>query len=296
MRITLMMGAVFAWMVLGIFSLLTVAQPQMPAKIPAPESVLEFRVGDDFKLATYEDSLKYFRALEQASDHVRLVAVGRTSEGRPWYLALISTPANLANVERHREISQRLAHPEGLSDEEARRLAREGKVFVDINGGLHATEVAGAQHTIQLAHDLAAGASDPNMRATLDNIIVLLWPSLNPDGQSIVAEWYRANVGTLYEVAPLPRLYQKYIGHDNNRDAYMLNMIESRVIERAWRYWEPQITYVHHQTAPFPTRIWLPPFAEPIASQVSPLMSRTVNVIGMAIAAALEEHGQPGAR
>lgn len=263
--------------------------------IPSPESVLGFRVGEDFKLATYEDSLKYFRALEKMSDHVRLVEIGRTSEGRPWYMALISTPANLAKVERYREISLRLAHPEGLSDEEARRLGREGKAFVHIDGGLHASEVAGAQHTIQLAHDLAAGTSDPKIHAMLENVIVQLWPSLNPDGQTMVAEWYRSNVGTPYEVAPLPRLYQKYVGHDNNRDAYMLNMIESRVVERAWRQWEPQITYVHHQSSPFPTRIWLPPFAEPVASQVSPLMSRTVNLIGMTIAQALEEHGQPGA-
>jgi len=271
------------------------ARPQASGAVPKPESVLGFRPGDDFKLATYEDSVKYFQALEKASDHVRLIEVGRTSEARPWYLALISTPANLARIEHLREISQRLAHPEGLTDEEARRLAREGKAFVDVNGGLHASEVAGAQHTIQLAYDLAAGANEPETSSQLENVVVLLWPSLNPDGQTMVAEWYRENVGTPYEVAPMPRLYQKYIGHDNNRDAYMLNMIESRAIERTWRRWEPQITYVHHQTAPFPTRIWLPPFAEPIGARVSPLMSRTVNVIGMAIAAALEERQQPGA-
>ncbi len=274
---------------------MTAAQANAQTNIPTPESVLGFRVGEDFKLATYEDSLKYFRALEKASDHVRLVEIGRTSEGRPWHMALISTPANLANVERYRDISLRLAHPEGLSNDEARRLARDGKAFVHIDGGLHASEVAGAQHTIQLAHDLAAGVGDPKIHAMLENVIVMLWPSLNPDGQTMVAEWYRSNVGTPYEIAPLPRLYQKYVGHDNNRDAYMLNMIESRVVERTWRQWEPQITYVHHQTSPFPTRIWLPPFAEPVASQVSPLMSRTVNLIGMTIAQALEEHGQPGA-
>ena len=268
---------------------------QSPTTIPTPESVLGFRAGADYKLATYDDALKYFRALERASNHVKLVEIGRTSEDRPWYMALISTPANLANIERYREISLRLAHPEGLSDEEARRLAREGKAFVHIDGGLHSTEVAGGQHTIQLAHDLAAGANDPKIHAILENVILMLWPSLNPDGQNMVAEWYREHVGTPFETAPLPALYQKYVGHDNNRDAYMLNMIESRVVERTWRQWEPQITYVQHQTAPFPTRIWLPPFAEPIALHVHPLMSRTVNVIGMTIAQALEEHGQPGA-
>ncbi|MFQ5703666.1 MAG: M14 metallopeptidase family protein [Gemmatimonadales bacterium] len=264
-------------------------------QIPTPESVLGFEVGSDFKLARYDESLGYFRKLAAASDRIQLVAVGRTSNGQAWYFALISTPENLAKVGRYREIAWRLAHPKDLTDDDARALAREGKAFVHIDGGLHASEVAGAQHTIQLAYDLVSGTDDPKIQEILDNDVVLLWPSLNPDGQNIVVDWYRSNLGTPYEVSGMPTLYQKYIGHDNNRDSYMLNMIESRVIARNWRHWEPQIIYVHHQTAPFPTRIWLPPFAEPIASQVPPLMSRTVNMIGMAIAQGLESNGQTGA-
>ncbi len=266
-----------------------------PRDIPDPEAVLGFPVGADFHLATYEESIAYFRRLDAASDRLRLIEVGRTSEGHPWFMALISSPENLNRLDRYREIALRLAHPAGLTDDEARELAREGRAFVHIDGGLHASEVAGAQHTIQLAHDLLVRAGEPKVRAILDNVVLLLWPSLNPDGQDIVVEWYRSNLGTPWEVAPLARLYQKYIGHDNNRDAYMLNMIESRVIARTWRDWEPQIIYIHHQTAPFPTRIWLPPFAEPIASHAPPLMSRTVNMIGMAIAQGLESQGQVGA-
>ena len=161
--------------------------------------------------------------------------------------------------------------------------------------GLHATEAAGAQHTIQLAYQLLSQSEEAPVREILDNVIVMLWPSLNPDGQEIVVNWYRSNLGTPYEVAPLVELYQKYVGHDNNRDAYMLNMVESRVLTRTWQFWEPQIIFVHHQTAPFPTRIWLPPFADPIASRTPPLMSRTVNTIGMAIAEGLESRGLPGA-
>ncbi len=246
-------------------------------------------------MATYDESLVFFRQLDAASVRIQLVEVGRTSEGKAWYFALISTPENLANVERYRAIAQRLAHPQGLTDDEALRLAREGKPFVHIDGGLHASEVAGAQHTIQLAYDLVSATNDPKIQAILDNVVVLLWPSLNPDGQNIVVNWYRSNVGTPYEVAPLKQLYQKYIGHDNNRDAYMLNMVESRVVTRTWRHWEPQIIHVHHQSSPFPTRIWLPPFAEPIASQAPPIISRTVNMIGMAMAQGLEANGQPGA-
>lgn len=263
--------------------------------IPAPESVLGFRIGADFHLASYDESLDYFQRLADASDRVVLREIGRTSSGHPWFIALISSPENLARLDEYQEIALRLAHPTGLSDREARQLAREGKAIVHIDGGLHSTEVAHAQHTIQLAYDLATETEDPELLHILDNVILLLWPSINPDGQNMVVEWYRANVGTPYEVAPMPRLYQQYVGHDNNRDGYMINMIESRVVTRVAREWEPQILYNHHQTAPFPARIWIPPFAEPISEFAHPLMWRTVNLIGMAMAQALEERGQKGA-
>ncbi len=263
--------------------------------IPTPESVIGFIPGADFHLATYDQSMEYFRALDAASDMLTLVHVGQTSESRDWYFALISSPENLANVELYRDIAQRLAHPAELTDDEARQLALEGKALVHIDGGLHASEIAGSQHTMQLAYDMLAGADNPRTAAILDNVILMLWPSANPDGQNIVADWYHSNVGTPYEISSPPVLYQKYIGHDNNRDAYMLNVPESRVMARTWRHWEPQIIFVHHQSSPFPTRIWLPPFAEPIASNAPPLMSRTVNMIGMAMAQGLEQNGQEGA-
>ncbi|HVH39682.1 MAG TPA: M14 metallopeptidase family protein, partial [Gemmatimonadaceae bacterium] len=267
---------------------------QLPSTVPTPESVFGHAVGADFKLIGYDESIRYFERLAATSDRIKLVEVGKTSMGRRWTLAVISSPANLAKLGRLREISQRLAHPAGLSDAEARALAQEGKAFVDISGGLHASEIAGSQHTVQLAYDLLS-RDDARTKAILDETVLFLWPSINPDGQDIVVDWYRQNVGTPYEVAPLDQLYQKYIGHDNNRDAYMLNVVESRVVARTWREWEPQIIYVQHQTAPFPTRIWLPPFAEPIAPRVAGLMSREVNTIGMTIAQALEGKGQVGA-
>ncbi len=262
--------------------------------IPAPETAFGHAVGADFKLIDYDKSIAYFRQLAASSDRIKLLDVGQTSNGKAWMLAVISSPANLANLERLRTIAQRIAHPAGLTDEQARALAHEGKAFVDISGGLHASEIAGSQHTIQLAYDLLT-RDDARTRAILDETVLLLWPSINPDGQDIVVHWYEKNVGTPYETAPLDSLYQKYIGHDNNRDAYMLNVVESRVVARTWRHWEPQIIYVQHQTAPFPTRIWLPPFAEPIATRAPGLMSREVNTIGMTIAQALETNGQVGA-
>jgi len=237
-----------------------IAAPIQAQNVPTPESVLGFKPGADFELATYEQSVDYFQQLAASSDRIMLQTTGRTSEGREWVIALISSPENLRQLEEHRATAQRLAEAGDLSDAEARALSRSGVAIVDVSGGLHATEVAGVQHTIQLGYDLVS-SEEPLIAAIRENVITVLWPSLNPDGQTMVADWYASNVGTPYEVAPMPRLYQKYIGHDNNRDAYMLNMIESRVLSRTWQTWAPQIIYVHHQSSPFPTRIWLPPFA-----------------------------------
>ncbi len=264
-------------------------------RVPTPESVLGFRPGADYKLATYDQSVEYFKKVAAGSKYVRLLEAGKTSQGRTMYYALVSSPENLGKLDRYREIARRLAHPQGLSDAEAKKLAHDGKAFVHIDGGLHSTEVAGPQHTPQLLYDLVNRANEPETRAMLNNVIVMLWPTINPDGQQMVAEWYMKNVGTPYELSGLPRLYQEYVGHDNNRDAYMLNMIESRVLEHTWRQWEPQIIYVHHQSGPFPTRIWLPPFSEPVGIDAPFIMSREVNMIGMAIAKGLEERGQVGA-
>lgn len=283
-----------AILLLTSFSWNSVAFGQSSA-IPTPESVLGFQVGADFEMATYEESIAYFKRLDAATDMLQLVDVGRTSEGRPFYLALISSAANLADIERYRKISLRLAHPHDLTDEEARQLALEGRAIVHIDGAVHASEVASHQHTIQLAYDLLSARDDPEVEAILENVIFMLWPTLNPDGQTMIVEWYESNLGTPYETSSMPQLYQKYVGHDNNRDSYMLNMIESRVIGRTWRHWEPQIVFVHHQTAPFPSRIWLPPFDDPVGNRVHPLMARTVNTIGMLMAQALEERGQVGA-
>ena len=206
-------------------SLVVAASAAAQSSIPTPESSLGFSVGADFKLATYDESIAYFQKLAAATNRMRLMDVGKTSTGHPWTLAIISSPENLAKLDQLKAIAQRIAHPAGLTDAEAHRLASEGKVFVDISGGLHASEIAGSQHTIQLAYDILAHPDDPKVKAILENDVLFLWPSINPDGQNIVVNWYRENVGTPYEVSPLHEVYQKYIGHDNNRDAYMLNVV-----------------------------------------------------------------------
>jgi len=263
--------------------------------IPTPESVLGHKPGDDFYLANYDESRDYFHKLAAVSDRIKLISVGKTTRGLDWEIAIISSPRNLAQLDKYKDISRRLADGRGLSDDQAKALAREGKAIVHIDGGLHSTEVAGAQQSILLAYKLVATQGDPTVDAILANVILMLWPTLNPDGQNEVVSWYRKNVGTPYEVSPLPDLYQEYVGHDNNRDGYMNNMLESRDVTRAEIEWDPVIFYCHHQTAPFPTRIFIPPFTEPISSNINPLMARWLNVLGINMAAYLDEHQMPGA-
>ncbi|MGA3201177.1 MAG: M14 metallopeptidase family protein [Bryobacteraceae bacterium] len=264
------------------------------AEVPTPESVLGHKPGDDFYLATYDESLEYFQKLAASTDKLKLVRVGKTTRGLDWYVAIISSAKNLAELDKYKDTAKRLALVKGLSDADARALARTGKAIVHIDGGLHATEVAGAQHTIQLAYNLVTNA-DAETAKILDNVILVLWFSINPDGQNQVVNWYRSNLGTAYEVSPVPGLWQEYIGHDNNRDGYMNNMVESQVITKAVLEFYPQVFYNHHQTAPFPARIWIPPFAEPISANPHPLMWRWVNQFGTAMAAYLDEHDMPGA-
>ncbi|HTX37519.1 MAG TPA: M14 metallopeptidase family protein [Bryobacteraceae bacterium] len=263
-------------------------------QVPTPESVLGHKPGDDFFLASYDESLGYFQKLAQATDKLKLVKVGQTTRGLDWYIAIISSAKNLASLDKYIDTSRRLALVKGLTDAQAHDLARNGKVIVHIDCGLHATEVAPAQHAIQLAYNLVT-AKDADTAAILDNDILLLWFSINPDGQNQVAAWYKSNLGTPYEVSNMPGLFQEYIGHDNNRDGYMNNMIESQVITKADLQYYPEVFYDHHQTAPFPARIWIPPFGDPVSLNPDPLMYRWVNVFGTAMAAYLDEHGMPGA-
>jgi hypothetical protein len=263
------------------------------AQVPTPESVLGYKPGADFHLATYDDALAYFRKVAATSNRIKLVNVGKSTQGRDWWIAFISDPENLKQLDHYKEVSRRLALSRGIGDEQAHTLARETKPIIHIDGGLHATEVANHQHTIQLGYDLVA-SEQPDFKAIRQNLIVELWFSINPDGQNIVANWYRDNLGTPYEVSPLPVLFQEYVGHDNNRDGYMLNMLETREITKATLDTQPLIFYTQHQSAPFPGRIYLPPFADPISGNMHPLMLRWLSLIGMSIAQYLDDHNLPG--
>lgn len=271
---------------------LTVCVAQAP--IPTPADILGFRPGDDYRLASYEDSIRYFQALDASSDRMMMREAGTTTGGRTMHYAVISSPDNLADWENQKAIGRRLADSRDLDDTSARALAKEARIIVHIDGGLHSSEAMTHQMPLPLAHTLVSTQGDPVIDAILDNVIVVLWPTLNPDGQTMIADWYRGNVGTPHETSPMPWLYQEYVGHDNNRDGYMLNMLESQVVTRAAQDYSPAIFYTQHHKAPFPARIWVPPFADPISANVSPYMRVWTNVIGINMMAAFEAEQKPG--
>jgi hypothetical protein len=273
-----------------------VPAPVAPAAIhaPAPAEVIGFEPGDDYRLADYDQLLGYYEHLAAASDRVEMLEIGRTTQGRPMVLLVISDAANLAELERWRDISVRLGRAEGLTDGEARVLAREGKVVVWIDAGLHSTEVAHSQFAPHLAYHVATDEADETRRIR-DGVILLLMPLMNPDGHEIVVDWYREHLGTEYETSRPPRVYHEYVGHDINRDWYMFRQEESRAVAPIlYERWLPQIVFNHHQTAPFPARIFIPPFADPVNPHIDPRVVRGVNLVGEHMAHRLEMEGMPG--
>lgn len=279
--------------ILLIFPTLHSSMTPRPQKLPAPEDFFEFKVGADYHLISYKQAVDYWKKLDELSDQIKIFEYGKTSGGKPMMFAAVSSEDNMAKLDHYKEISKRLSLARGLSTEEALRLSSEGKVIVWIDGGLHATEVAPAQHIIQLTYDLLTDGSEKNKKMLEEVIVMIVLP--NPDGMDMVAEWYQSNLNTPYETSPLPWLYQEYIGHDNNRDSFMLSVPETRNINQVVNHeWYPHIFYNHHQRAPFPSLIFVPPDCEPTNPNLHPLLLRWQNFIGAAIAKAFESEGKQG--
>jgi hypothetical protein len=268
----------------------------LAAERPAAEAVIGFKPGTDRMLADHRQVLEFYRRLDAASDRVQVFSIGTSAEGREMILAAISSEQNLAKLPRYREIARQLADSRGLTDDAARALAREGKAFVWVDFGLHATEVAHAQVSPELAYELATSDRE-EARRIRDQVVALFVPVMNPDGLDIVATWYRRNVGGPFETSPLPVLYQKHAGHDNNRDWFMQNLPETRNVTRQlYREWQPQILYNQHQSGVTSPRIWAPPMDEPANPNMHPLVNRGINLLGVAIMQRLEQEGKRGAQ
>ena len=274
----------------------SVGTPAVPAgRVPSPREVLGFTPGDDRKIADWKQITDYFGRLNARGGRVRVQTVGTSTQGRPILAAFISSPENIRELDRYREIQRRLADPRLVRDEAERdRLVREGKTVVVVSCSIHSTEIVASQMSLQLAYELAS-AQDAATREILDNTILILVPSPNPDGIQIVADWYRRSLGKPWEGSEPPELYHAYAGHDDNRDWFMLNLRETRAVTRLlWKEWFPQIVYDVHQQGTTGSRFFVPPFYDPPNPHIAPLLLREVGLVGHKIAADLEAAGFKG--
>ncbi len=264
------------------------------AQIPAPENHFGFRMGADRRIASADAIERYFETVASRSDRVKIVDIGPTTEGHRTLAAIVSAPENIRNLEQIRATNERLADPRTLAPEEAKRLATSHKLVVAIGASIHASEVGASQAANELLYSLATGA-DPSVLTVLQNVVVIVIPSLNPDGHRLVTDWYAKTMGTSFEGGPMPWLYHKYAGHDINRDAFMMNLAENRNLARFfYSSWHPQVFLTMHQMEANGPRFFVPPNTDPIDLNYDPLIWRSVALLGGAMALELEREGKTG--
>jgi len=271
-------------------SQLSIGQAQ---HIVSPKEHFGFHIGDDYMLANYKQMESYFKKVAEQSDRLIMQDAGVTEEGRQQYLLIISSPENLKNIEKYRSISQRLGRAENLKDEEAKVLAKEGKPVVWIDGGMHSNETVGSHQLIETFYQLN-NSDDEEILNFLDKVIILMW-HVNPDGQDLLADWYMQYENKEQRNMSIPRLYQKYVGHDNNRDFFMFNMVEATNMAKIlYVDWLPQIMYNHHQTSPDGTIVAGPPYRDPFNHIFDPLLVTGIDGVGFAMINRLNKEGKPG--
>ncbi|HLJ90129.1 MAG TPA: M14 family metallopeptidase [Candidatus Angelobacter sp.] len=283
-------AAIFVFAVLPT----NLAAQKKSGHVPTPSEFLKFEVGADRQLADYSQISSYFKALAASSDRVEVQVLGKTTLGADMFMAVISSEENLRNKAKYKEIAHKLADPRGLSKEQIDALAAEGKAIFLLTCNIHSDEIASSQMAMEWAFKLAT-TKDPDIVRRLNDVIVLLVPSLNPDGETMVTEWYRKYVGTRYEGGRMPYLYHHYVGHDDNRDWYMLTQVETKNVNNAvYHEWFPQFWLDEHQMGSYGPRIYIPPNADPVAKLVNPLVHRGNNLVGAAMGWRLEEAGKAG--
>ncbi|MCE7041444.1 M14 metallopeptidase family protein [Dyadobacter sp. CY312] len=264
------------------------------SQVPSPKEHFGFDIGDDYMLANFTKTEEYFKKLEKASDRLKLTVIGKTEEGRDQYMLIVSSPENLKKLDRYKEISTKMARAEGVSEEQARALAAEGKAIVWIDGGLHATEVVGIHQLIETIYQVLS-RNDAETKRILDNVVIL-FTHANPDGQELTSNWYMREKDPLKRKNEnLPKLYQKYIGHDNNRDFFIQNMKESRNMGyQLFVEWIPQIMYNHHQRGPAGSVLAGPPYRDPFNYVFDPMMVTGIDAVGAAMYNRLNAENKPG--
>lgn len=261
--------------------------------IPTPKEHFGFAIGDNYNLATYTQTEAYFKKLA-VSDRVKLTDIGLTEEGRHQYMLIVTSPENHKKLERYKEISVKLARAEGITEDQAKAMAAEGKAIVWIDGGLHATETVGIHQLIETLYHVVSRTDAETMRI-LDKTIIL-FTHANPDGQELVSNWYmRDPKPENRKLDHLPRLYQKYIGHDNNRDFFIMNMKETQNMGRQlFVEWIPQIMYNHHQAGPAGSVLAGPPYRDPFNYVFDPMMITGIDAVGASMINRLNAENKPG--
>jgi hypothetical protein len=288
--------ALLALMLAAASSFTPAVSGQAPAAaaLPSPDKFFGFQMGADRKLADWNRLHEYYQLLARSSNRVKLVELGKSSEGRPFIALFISSPANLAKLEQYRQINAKLADPRGLAEAEVKQLVADGKAVTIQSFALHSNEVAASQTAAEFVYDSLSRNDEESMR-NLDNVISIVLPSINPDGTQMIAEWYMKYVGTPHEASNLPFLYQKYSGHDNNRDGFALNLPESQLVGKLmYRDWLPQAYMDHHQMGSGNARLSIPPYAEPIRPDGDPLVWREIAWFGSHMGTRLEGAGKTG--
>ncbi|HTB10698.1 MAG TPA: M14 metallopeptidase family protein [Bryobacteraceae bacterium] len=264
------------------------------AAVPTPESHFGHKIGVDNELLDWAQVVSYFEALAKSSDRIKFLELGKTVEGRAQIAAVISSPANIKNLEHYRDIQMKLSDPRKTSLAEAAKLELEGKVIVMITCSIHATEVASTHTAVEFAYRLATEDSNPKFKAILDNVIILLEPSQNPDGVDIVTKWYRKTRGTAWDGTQPPELYHHYVGHDDNRDWYIFTQPETRNTAALENKWHPEIVYDVHQMGANTARIFVPPWMDPVDPNIDPILASLCNSIGAGMATDLAAAGKTG--
>ena len=263
------------------------------SQVPKPEDVFGFQVGADYKLADYSQMLDYYNQLSQSSKRVIQKEIGKSVLGKPMLLLIISSEANIAKMEEYRMMSESLGRAK-IQESLARQYAKEGKAVIWIDGGMHANERAHGQMTAELAWRVATEESN-EMKKIRENVIFLLMPVMNPDGLDIITSWYKKYLGTPFETTDPAWLYHHYIGHDNNRDWFMNNMPETyHVNEVLYHQWFPQVVYNQHQTGPSWTRIFVPPFTDPVNPRIHPGITTATNAVGSSMSNYFAMHNMSG--
>lgn len=261
----------------------------------SPEEFLGHRVGADRKLADYNQIQAYFKKLDSESEKINVLTIGKSTLGKPMILAVITSEENMANLERYTEITKQLRDARELTPEQAKELARQGRTILLITCSLHATEIAASQMAMELAYLLVTGKTPFDAEKVLSDVIVLISPTINPDGQQMVTDWYNKYVGTKYEGGGMPWLYHHYAGHDDNRDWFMFNLSETKAVSRVlYHDWIPQIHIDEHQMGSTGARLFVPPFMDPPVPTIHPLLWRGVALCGTNMAYDLQKNGFSG--